>query len=258
MKQYYKQRKFTSAGIAISMVTICAISILPCRSIGAGPDDQAKTTESARYENLRGVYLGKKHGVQQKSPVGRLSLHKLENDSVREVRFDHRFRSHDKFRIAISSNRNGYVYIQHRSPGGKLQLLWPPEQPVAKWQVPVQNEIRPGDIYLIPPKPDAFIFDEETGAEILHIIISSKPEPPPFSTNDSFADESQQIATGRSLKIGKEPIIEVLVSGSQRGGLDRGIKYVPRTKDSDPNIYFSANPGVAADSIMLKFQLSHE
>ncbi len=53
-------------------------------------------------------------------------------------------------------------------------------------------------------------------------------------------------------------IVEVLVRGKKRGGLGRGIKYDPGTKDSDPNIYFSANPGVVADSIMLKFQLNHE
>lgn len=253
MNRYHKKRS-RIIGFVFPMVAICIVALLIWRSYSSEADAQVNKIDTDQYKILRDSFLARGYGASIKSPIGRLSLLKLENGAEQPVRFDHNFRSNDKFRISVTSNRDGYLYILHRSPDGKSQVLWPPELLDVKGKLSSQSEIRSGQNRDIPPEPGIFKFDKETGKEVFYIAISSSTEPPPFPREASHADEPDSIPSEKQPNAGK---IVVLVRGRQGDDLTRGVFFDPGIKDPDTSIYFSAKPGEEAEFIMFMFMLNH-
>jgi hypothetical protein len=78
------------------------------------------------------------------------------------------FRPGDEIRVAFESNFDGYVYVVNISPGGKKRVIFPGTQPATS-----SNIIRARQSIQLPPT--SFIFDKETGTEILQVIMSREP-----------------------------------------------------------------------------------
>lgn len=75
------------------------------------------------------------------------------------------FRSGDRVRLVVESNRGGYLYVVHRGSSQTWTLL-------SGGAV----EIQAGSPYAIP-KGGRFFFDEQPGVERLFLVLSSRPEP---------------------------------------------------------------------------------
>jgi hypothetical protein len=78
------------------------------------------------------------------------------------------FRPGDEIRVAFESNFDGYVYVVNVSPGGKKRVIFPGRQSATS-----NNAIRARQRMELPPT--SFIFDKETGTEILQVIMSREP-----------------------------------------------------------------------------------
>ena len=257
MTRHHK-KKSRFIGIVFPMVAICTLVLLIWRADLSKAAAQVNTTDARTYKILRDSFLTRGYSAQIKSPIGRLTLLILEKGAEQPVRFDHSFHSNDKFRIRVTSSRDGYLYILHRAPGGKSQVLWPREMSDNKQQFAIQSKIRNGENRDIPPEPGFFIFDLETGKEVFYITISSGTEPPPFPQEATIADEAISSSSEEQLVADKNPKFEVLVRGNKEDTPTRGVIFDPGIKDYDTSIYFSAKPGEEAEFIMFTFMLNHE
>jgi hypothetical protein len=78
------------------------------------------------------------------------------------------FKQGDEIRVSFESNFDGYVYVINISPGGKKRVIFPGGQAASG-----VNAIRMHQRIELPPT--SFIFDKETGTEILHVVMSREP-----------------------------------------------------------------------------------
>jgi hypothetical protein len=149
----------------------------------------ANTIVTAQASNDPGIaYLS---GLQasQYSRVGRLAVQLIRGGEMKQVPFDWAFHTNDEFRFMIATNRDGWLYILHRSPGGQLKLLYPPTDPNTG-QVTGNSRVVKNEYYLVPqPTEGSFVFETDTGAETFFLVIKDRPEPP--ALNDIIASGSQ-------------------------------------------------------------------
>jgi len=206
--------------------------------------------------------------------VGRLSVLLLDSEEdSRQVSLRHRFHTGDAFRFVISSNRDGWLYVLHRSPQGEPQLLWPLRD---EEQALDLNEVQNGQRLMVPPLPGKFIFDDEVGNEYFYVVIRSERRPPQLSAIKTLPSADVESITEKSLSPGgaaippdrpetsqvtpfsapKQRIVQFSIRGSKRP--IRGVIYDPGPQDTDPNIYFSTYPEDDASNNILEFQLRHE
>jgi hypothetical protein len=78
------------------------------------------------------------------------------------------FKPGDEIKVAFESNFDGYVYVVNISPAGKKRVIFPGTQPATS-----SNVIKARQSIQLPPT--SFIFDKETGTEILQVIMSREP-----------------------------------------------------------------------------------
>jgi len=119
--------------------------------------------------------------ASQYSRVGRLAVQLIRDGAMQQVPFDWAFHTNDEFRFMIASNRDGWLYILHRSPGGQLQLLYPPPDPNTG-QVGGNSRVMKNEYFLVPqPTEGSFVFETDTGEETFFLVIKDRPEPPALS-----------------------------------------------------------------------------
>jgi hypothetical protein len=78
------------------------------------------------------------------------------------------FKPGDEIRVAFESNFDGYVYVINVTPTGNKRVIFPGSQLAAGG-----NVIRARRRIELPPT--SFVFDQETGTEILQVIMSREP-----------------------------------------------------------------------------------
>jgi hypothetical protein len=78
------------------------------------------------------------------------------------------FTQGDEIRVAFESNFDGYVYVVNVSPDGKKRVVFPGNQAANS-----NNAIRARQRIELPRT--SFIFDRETGTEILQVIMAREP-----------------------------------------------------------------------------------
>jgi len=78
------------------------------------------------------------------------------------------FKPGDEIRVAFESNFDGYVYVINVSPEGKKRVIFPGTQAATS-----NNLIRARRQIVLPAT--SFIFDKETGTEILQVVMSREP-----------------------------------------------------------------------------------
>ncbi|HVF91066.1 MAG TPA: DUF4384 domain-containing protein [Blastocatellia bacterium] len=98
----------------------------------------------------------------------RVLVLKSEGGSFTPVAPGQIFRHGDEMRVSFESNFDGYVYVINVSPVGKKRVIFPGSQLASG-----DNLIRARRRIELPPT--SFIFDKETGTEILQVIMSRDP-----------------------------------------------------------------------------------
>ena len=139
----------------------------------------ANTSVIAQADKYLGAFLSESQ-MSQYSRVGRLAVQLIRNGGTQEVPFDWVFHTNDEFRFKIATSRDGWLYILHRSPGGQLQLLYPPIANAG--QTSRNSRVEKNTSYLVPaPTEGSFVFEKDTGAETFFLVIKDRPEPPALS-----------------------------------------------------------------------------
>jgi hypothetical protein len=208
-------------------------------------------TASTAESDLRDAFLRGEGGEASKL-IARVSVMLVQSSGAREVRVDHPFRSGDRFRFAVTSNRRGWLYVFHRSSSGRLEQLWPAKAA----GFPQQQEVKAGQSYLIPPSPATFDFDYEAGDEEFTIAIRSQDTPPNVLVMDATGLTRATPASGAPPS--KKTTANIVIRGDPfDGGSSRGVTLDPGTDDPDPHLYFSAASGDDGTKAIIRFTLRH-
>ena len=78
-------------------------------------------------------------------------------------------RSGDQFKIQFVTDNDGYVYVINFDPTGKVQTIFPHPE------VGVDNRVRAGQRYELPPSSSWYFMDEVKGKETMYIIAAPFP-----------------------------------------------------------------------------------
>ncbi|HEV2992581.1 MAG TPA: DUF4384 domain-containing protein [Candidatus Angelobacter sp.] len=136
------------------------------------------------------VAHGQQAGAQQlyRSNQGqgiRVSIELKRGGIIRRVSPQTTFLTGDRVKIHFSTNFDGYVYALNETPSGDTVLLFPTRE------AGTGNLVKSGHDYVIPATNGWFRFDEETGAETIHMIGSRQPLPDMEKEQQLKAQQSQ-------------------------------------------------------------------
>lgn len=107
---------------------------------------------------IRGLYVKKK--------ADGLNISVMRNDNGKFVLVDpgHEFRAGDEIRVQFRSNFTGIVYFVNVTPGGVSRVIY-------------HHKIKANEINDLPADPDVITLNNETGIEILKLIMSRQIVP---------------------------------------------------------------------------------
>ncbi len=236
-------------------------SFLLCISIGipsriliaqnADGTNQQKDVPIHQSKELRDIFLGKETAsTPAHQMVGRLGILLATRENLKQVRPDYSFQSGDRFRLEVTANRDGWLYVLHAAPGGALKLLWPRSRD--------DNSIKSGQTYEIPLKPGVFIFDKDVGQEYFYIAIRPNQTAPNLDEilpAEKTANPNKRVETTRAKKASTN--ITNFVIRDPFGETGRGVVFDPGDEDGDPYLYFSAVAEDNRQSAMIEFRLRH-
>lgn len=94
----------------------------------------------------------------------KVTIYQLRGNKFLPVNPGQSFKTGDRIKVKLQSNFDGYVYVTNLTPAGEKRLLFP--QPASR-----HNNVRAGQVYDIPPATE-FSFNEETGLEVLQVVMS--------------------------------------------------------------------------------------
>jgi hypothetical protein len=257
------QRRSVQAVLTVSLAVVLILMAVFNQSWAASSTQvhESAKNKAAGANRLRGVFIGEEKSELRDEVVGRMSIVLIEGGRSHQVGIDHIFRSGDKFRFEITSNRDGWLSILHRSPGGELQLLWPKPN----GEITASNHVRAKARYVVPPSPSLFVFDDEVGKEFFYVAIEAEPRvqgalpehhgPELYKSSGSGTTPPPRKKTSNA----EQRIINFKVRGGNAVGLaSRGVVFDPGPEEFDPNVYFSASKEDDGTIAVLEFQLRHE
>lgn len=136
----------------------------PATAVVAKSDTNARKTVAALSQKKPGsaTRIGASYFIRLKNPDG----------STRDVLASQKFKSGDRFQLAVKVSRPSYVYILNEAPDGTIAQVFP--QPGADNFVDAM-----GTVFF--PSRGAFEFDAQTGTEQLLVYLS----PVPLSTQSA-------------------------------------------------------------------------
>ena len=123
----------------------------------------------------------------------------------RRVTADRVFRSGDRIRLRVISNRDGYLSLLNVGSTGKSTLLFP--HPAIGGG---QSLVKANTSYEVPP--GAMIrFDDNPGVETLFVMLSTKPLDDTFvpGTRSFTQEETQQVTAMARHRGAKDLVVEV-------------------------------------------------
>lgn len=185
------------------------------------------------------------------NPVGRVAARLLVNGASELVNVGRTFHAGERFQFEITSSLDGWVSVVHRSPGKKVQLLWPRLQPGAM-SSPAQR-IEAGVMYLVPPHPGTFQLDQEVGKETFFIVISTNPE---SIRLDAFRDQQAAQSQANGHAVDREDPDNFAVRQLSEEA-SRSVMLNPGPTAADPYVYFSAARNQGAASAVIEIELNH-
>lgn len=230
------------------------------RGVG-NPDESADLRERFRSGDIRGY---------RDTRVGRLAVQLIENGFARPASIEHRFRTGDKFRFQVSSNRDGWLYVLHRSPAGEPQLLWPRLAADDRRRHLDDNRVRAQETALIPSAPGLFMFNDEIGNEYFYVVIRperqapalsalASPPPAPRPPDQRPRPQSSGGTANAPGPAERQKIVQFSVRGIGGNAVPRrGVVLLPGGSAGDPNAYFAPHPEDAPGTVVMEFRLRHE
>lgn len=209
--------------------------------------------------------------------VGRLAIELVRGNTVSRIGLEHRFRTGDTFRFAVSCNQSGWLYVLHRSPSGEPQLLWPRLEATHPERYRDDNRVWAGETARVPPEPDLFLFDDEIGNEYFYVVIQPDrraprlsvlalpdppepvPAPPPRPVQAPVSGGAPPPAALAAAAPQRPKIVQFSVRGAGTAQTPmRGVVLVPGADDPDPNAYFAPDPYGDPGKLVFEFRLRHE
>lgn len=125
----------------------------------------------------------------------------------RRVTADHVFRSGDRIRLHLRSNREGYLYVANIGSTGRTYMLFPNAAVGAG-----NNIVQANVAYTVPS--GAFIrFDQNPGEETLLVMLSSRPMDglaprPERQTAAITSEDAARLLMGAQAKGAKDLLLE--------------------------------------------------
>lgn len=244
---------------------LCLIAFLGLAMIGltgiqntVEADEEVDSSPTPVNGSLRGVYYGTGGQGAKQLKVGKLAIELLEGTEQTTVRVDRPFRTGDKFRFKISSNRDGWLYILHRSASEDLRLLWPRLAADNEDEYLDMNRIKASQTNTVPPAPGLFIFDAEVGNEYFYAVVADEREIPQFTAKG--VARSEVVASKDNNSSQSKRIVNFGVrSGTKTTATPmRGVIYDPGREDDDPFLYFAPPAGDDSRQVFVEFQLRHQ
>lgn len=200
------------------------------------PSELCPPTSGSSGAWARDAFLGHEVGLHFDEVVGRLAIHLVENGMARQVGINHVFRSGDRFRFEVTSNRAGRLVVLHRQPGEKLKLLWPLEAAAG-------HRIQAHQTILVPSVPGVFVLDKEVGEEHFYIAIESGDDVPQHEAHEDSETSPR--------------IINFIVRGDLIEVAKRGISFKANSENSDPYLYFAPAADGEKSIAAVEFKLCH-
>ncbi len=149
--------------------------------------------------------------------------------SPQRVTTDYVFRSGDRIRLIITSNRNGYLSLLNIGSSGRSRYLFPSAQ-----TQPNANFIQANAPIVIPPR-GAIRFDDTPGEELLLLMLSPQPMqtagggpgvpslppqagypalPPAQGPSGYSPEQTTQVLAAASAKGAKDLVVETETTGA--------------------------------------------
>lgn len=228
---------------------------LMCLGCNPGTIRTINADELDNRYNLRNVYFEKDTSTTP-ARVSRLSVQLISAQGERKVRLDYPFKSQDKIRFKIESNRDGWIYVMTRQANNKLRLLWP-DKKVDPQTAPDAHRVGSNTTVLVPPPPGKFRFDNITGDELFYVVIQSQRQPPQLTPIKSTPQRLREKKATPPPKNSKTTFLQIGLR-SINGDLPRTMVYDPGTLDNDPNLYFTTESKQVDDMTIFEFRLRHE
>lgn len=189
-------------------------------------------------------------GTKTPSVIGRVALVLVKPGSAEYVRPDTPLRPKEKFRLAVSSNVDGWLYMFQQSQTGDILQLWP--RPLAAGEATIGQKIEAKRTYLIPDK-GVFIFNPKEASESFFVDINTEPALPILKKK---TQQTSAKDTGPSPRAGPagSRITNYLIK-DPFGGPAQGLTFDPGPVDAEPYIYFSSPPGAPPTYAIVEIQL---
>lgn len=234
----------------VAALVLCATASYP------GNTNEIPAGTGTSSSNLRDIYYGTVH---EKKPalVGRVGVELLDQNGSRQVPIEYAFRSGDKFRFLVSSNKHGFLYILYGSSDGQVKQLWPHLSTDNK--ASEAFEIRAKQTYMVPPSPGVFIFDDKVGDERFYIAVRSEPKAPSLGMLDR-PDEYEPRQIPAAIDIRDQPgtkEVQWLIRDPFVEGTTRGVTFDPGSAIGDLYRYFSAVASDTNTKAMVQLRLIH-
>ena len=168
------------------------------------------------------------------------------NGNYVEVDADTTFRSGDRIRIQVNANTSGYPYVVTQGSSGNWTLLFPSKEVAGG-----SNHVVKGDSRQIPSGDRGqFLFDEQSGAEKLFIVLSRQPEPDLDKLIYSIGGTKGGTSASDRALVAQALVNDSLVSQLRQGSRDLVFEKVDSadTNGKLENAVYVANPSTAPDA----------
>jgi hypothetical protein len=201
---------------------------------------------------------GSANGAPGRS-VGRLTIRLDTEGGSRIVPVSYPFHSGDHLRFEVSANRDGWLYVLHRGPDGKVEHLWPPAETTATSTV---NRVHERATVIVPAE-GTFEFDNDTGNEHFYFVIRSErgwPDQEAATPAVLPIPKTRGAGGERKRKRPSATSTQAIADSGSPTLLNfrvRGLKYVPPSSDNDQSLYFAVSAPSQTGEAILEFQLMH-
>lgn len=132
----------------------------------------------------------------------------------RRVTADHVFRSGDRIRLHLRSNRAGYLYVANIGSTGRTYMLFP------NATVEAGNNTVQADVAYTVPSGGYIRFDQNPGEETLLVMLSSRPmdgmaPQPDRQTAAITSEDAARLLMGAKSKGAKDLVLETDAASSE-------------------------------------------
>lgn len=201
------------------------------------------SAECASAQTLEAMFSADSGDAHLQPTIGRLAVVLLRPGQTQHVPADRPLRVGEKFRLEVTSNRDGWLRAFQQAANGDVGQLWPRSaEPRAEaggdgevTRSTLAQRIVARRTYTIPDR-GVFVFNPSTASEQLYVVINAESEQhswlgEPAADSPSTSDNPPRALEPRNYLI-KDPF----------EGAPTGLTFDPSEDIATPYLYFSAPP----------------